>query len=65
VTVAIEQSFIPVSRVPGFLEAAMTQIAREKDFSVYRQLRRTFPDEEFFKAHYEISLTPLPERLAG
>ncbi|NLF12048.1 MAG: GntR family transcriptional regulator [Anaerolineaceae bacterium] len=65
VTVAIEQSFIPVSRVPGFLEAAMAQIEREKDFSVYRQLRRTFPDEEFFKAHYEISLTPLPETLAG
>jgi DNA-binding GntR family transcriptional regulator len=63
--VAIEQSFIPAERVPGFLEAARQQIEREGDFSVYRQLRRTFPNEEFFKAHYEISLSPLPEALAA
>lgn len=64
VMVAIEQSFIPAARVPGFLEAAMQQIEREGDFSVYRQLRRTF-NEQFFKAHYEISLTPLPQVLAA
>jgi DNA-binding GntR family transcriptional regulator len=63
--VAIEQSFIPTARVPGFLEAARQQIEREGDFSVYRQLRRTFPNEEFFKAHYEISLLPVPETLAA
>jgi hypothetical protein len=63
--VAIEQSFIPTVRVPGFLEAARQQIEREGDFSVYRQLRRTFPNEEFFKAHYEISLSPLPATLAA
>lgn len=63
--VAIEQSFIPTARVPGFMEAALQQIASEGDFSVYRQLRRTFPNEEFFKAHYEISLAPLPEALAA
>jgi DNA-binding GntR family transcriptional regulator len=63
--VAIEQSFIPTARVPGFLEAAQQQIEREGDFSVYRQLRRTFRNEEFFKAHYEISLSPLPETLAA
>jgi len=64
-TVAIEQSFIPAGRVPGFLDAALAQIERENDFSVYRQLCRTFPAEEFFKAHYEISLAPLPETLAA
>ncbi len=63
--VTIEQSFIPAARVPGFLDAAMQQIEREGDFSVYRQLRRTFPNEEFFKAHYEISLLPLPQALAA
>lgn len=63
--VAIEQSFIPAGRVPNFLDAAMQQIEREGDFSVYRQLRRTFPTEEFFKAHYEISLLPLPQALAA
>jgi len=63
--VAIEQSFVPTDRVPGFLEAARQQIEREGDFSVYRQLRQTFPNEEFFKAHYEISLSPLPEALAA
>ncbi|HOG48841.1 MAG TPA: GntR family transcriptional regulator, partial [Anaerolineae bacterium] len=38
--VAIEQSFVPVGRVAGFLEAALQQIEQEGDFSVYRQLRR-------------------------
>lgn len=62
---AIEQSFVPTARVPGFMKAAWEQIEREGDFSIYRQLRRTFPNEEFFKAHYEISLTPLPASLAA
>ena len=63
--VAIEQSFIPAGRVPGFLEAAVRAIEAEGRFSVYRQLRRTFPNDDFFKAHYEISLAPLPEALAA
>jgi len=63
--VAIEQSFIPAGRVPGFLEAAVRAIETEGRFSVYRQLRRTFPNDDFFKAHYEISLAPLPEGLAA
>jgi DNA-binding GntR family transcriptional regulator len=63
--VAIEQSFIPTCRVVGFVEAARQQIESEGDFSVYRQLRRSLPNEEFFKAHYEISLAPLPAALAA
>ncbi len=63
--VAIEQSFVPGARVPGFLQTALEQIEGEGDFSVYRQLRRAFPRDEFFKAHYEISLAPLPDALAA
>lgn len=63
--VAIEQSFIPAARVPGFLEAARRAIEGEGRFSVYQQLRRTFPKDDFFKAHYEISLAPLPQTLAA
>lgn len=61
--VAIEQSVLPTALVPDFLETARQEIAASGDFSVYRTLRRTFPHDEFFKAHYEISLTPLPGSL--
>lgn len=63
--VAIEQSFISTALAPGLLENAIQQIQNEGDLSIYRQLHRIFPNEEFFKAHYEISLFPLPETLAA
>jgi DNA-binding GntR family transcriptional regulator len=62
--VAIEQSFTPARLLPGFLETGLQEIESTGDFSVYRTLRRTFPNDEFFKAHYEISLSPLPRALA-
>jgi len=62
--VAIEQSFTPVALLPGFLETGLREIEETGDFSVYRTLRRAFPNDEFFRAHYEISLSPLPEALA-
>jgi DNA-binding GntR family transcriptional regulator len=63
--VAIEQSFVPAKLVPDFLEAGLRDIRESRDFSVYRYLRRAFPNDEFFKALYEISLTPLPDSLAA
>jgi len=62
--VAIEQSFTPAALLPGFLEAGMREIEETGDFSVYRTLRRSFPHDEFFNTHYEISLSPLPQALA-
>ncbi|MCJ7706979.1 MAG: UTRA domain-containing protein, partial [Anaerolineales bacterium] len=62
--VAIEQSFTPAALLPGFLEAGLREIEETGDFSVYRTLRRAFPNDEFFRAHYEISLSPLPQALA-
>jgi DNA-binding GntR family transcriptional regulator len=63
--VAIEQSFFSTALVPDLLENIIRQIQEEGDSSVYRQLHRIFPNEEFFKAHYEISLSPLPPPLAA
>jgi DNA-binding GntR family transcriptional regulator len=62
--VSIEQSFFPTALTPGLLENALQQIQDEGDVSIHRQLRRIFPNEDFFKAHYEISLFPLPPNLA-
>jgi DNA-binding GntR family transcriptional regulator len=62
--VSIEQSFFPTALTPGLLENALQQIADEGDLSIHRQLRRIFPTEDFFKAHYEISLFPVPPNLA-
>jgi DNA-binding GntR family transcriptional regulator len=62
---AIEHSFIPTARIPDFLEVARHEIENEGDFSVYRQLRRAFPNDDFFKALYEISMLPLPPKLAA
>lgn len=58
---AIEHSFIPTAQIPDFLSQARREIRRRGDFSVYRQLRRAFPNDDFFKAFYEISLLPLPQ----
>jgi DNA-binding GntR family transcriptional regulator len=63
-TVSIEQSFFPTALTAGLLENALQQIEDEGDLSIHRQLRRIFPTEDFFKAHYEISLCPLPANLA-
>ena len=62
--VAIEQSFTPATLLPGFLETGLREIEETGDFSVYRTLRRAFPNDEFFRAHYEISMGPLPGALA-
>ena len=62
--VSIEESFFPSALTPGLLENAIQQIQDEGDLSIHRQLRRIFPNEDFFKAYYEISLFPLPKPLA-
>jgi DNA-binding GntR family transcriptional regulator len=62
--IAIEQSFFSTTLVPNLLEDMVREIQEEGDSSVYRLLRRIFPNEEFFNTHYEISLTPLPPTLA-
>lgn len=62
--VAIERTAVPARLLPGFLEDALREIEVQGDFSVYRYLQRTFPNDDFFKAHYEISLAPLPTTLA-
>jgi DNA-binding GntR family transcriptional regulator len=61
--VSIEQSYFSTFLVPTLLFDVIQQIKREDDSSVYRVLRRILPNEEFFKAHYEISLLPLPKTL--
>jgi len=61
--VAIEQSYFSTALVPTLLDSAIHQIKEEGDSSFYRLLRRIFPNEEFFKAHYEISLSPVPKTL--
>ncbi len=63
--IAIEQSFISTSLAPELLENTTRQIQEEGDSSVYRQLHRVFPNEDFFNTHYEISLAPLPKTLAS
>jgi hypothetical protein len=63
--VALEQSIISTMLAPNILESAIRQIEEEGDFSIYCQLRRVFPNEEFFKAHYEISILPPPRNLAA
>ena len=63
--VSIEQSFFPTALTLGLLESAIQQIQDEGDLSIHRQLRRIFPNEDFFKAHYEIFLSPLPKNLAS
>jgi DNA-binding GntR family transcriptional regulator len=62
--VAIEQTFISTALAPDLLDNILQQIREEGDSSFYRQLHRIFLNEEFFKAHYEISLSPLPKTLA-
>ena len=62
---AVEQSVLPQALTPGFLPAAVAEIQKRGDFSLYRYLRRAFPRDEFFKAQYEISLEALPEALAS
>jgi DNA-binding GntR family transcriptional regulator len=61
--VAVEQSYFSTALVPTLLDSAVQQIKEEGDSSFYRLLRRIFPNEEFFKAHYEISLSPVPQSL--
>jgi DNA-binding GntR family transcriptional regulator len=63
--VSVEQTFIDHTIAPQFLENAIEEIQVRGDFSIYRQLRRIFPNEEFFKAHYEITILPLPANLAA
>lgn len=62
--VSVEQSFFPTALTPGLLENALQQIQEQGDPSIHRLLRRIFPNEDFFKAHYEISLFPLLRNLA-
>lgn len=62
--IAIEQSFISTALAPDLLKQALLQLKDEDDFSIYRQLHRIYPNDEFFKAHYEISIFPLTETLA-
>ncbi|HWQ45634.1 MAG TPA: hypothetical protein VN376_02140 [Longilinea sp.] len=62
--IAIEQSFVSTSLAPDLLENTVQQIQEEGDSSLYRQLHRIFPNEDFFNTHYEISLSPLPKSLA-
>ena len=62
-TVSIEQSYLTTALVPGLLENAIQQIEKEGDLSLYRSLRRIYPNEDLFKAYYEISLLPLPKTL--
>ncbi len=61
--VAVEQSYFSTALVPTLLDSAIQQINEEGDSSFYRLLRRIFPNEEFFKAHYEISISPVPKTL--
>ncbi len=61
---ALEQSVLPLRHAPDVLEVALDHIQREGEFSLYRYLRRAYPKDDFFKALYEISLTPLPAPLA-
>jgi hypothetical protein len=63
--VAVEQSLSSTALAPALLENAIQPIQTEGDFSIYRQLRRIFQNEAFFRAHYEISLCPRPEALAA
>jgi DNA-binding GntR family transcriptional regulator len=63
--VAIEQSYFSSALTPGLLESAMQQIKDDGDTAIYRLLRRIYPNDEFFKAHYEIALDPLPQSLIG
>lgn len=63
--IAIEQSFISTSLAPDLLEDTIRQVQEEGDSSLYRQLHRIFPNEDFFNTHYEISLSPLPKTLAS
>jgi DNA-binding GntR family transcriptional regulator len=64
-TLSIEKSFFPTQLTSGLLENSVAQIKQEGDLSIHRQLRRLFPNDDFFKAHYEISLLPLPQNLAS
>lgn len=60
---AIEQSVLPLRHAPDVLEIAGQQIRQEGEFSLYRYLRRAYPRDDFFKAMYEISISPLPASL--
>ena len=63
--VAIEQTFISKKLAPTLLENIVPQIQQEGESSIYRHFHRLFPNEEFFKAHYEVTLAPLPKNLAS
>ncbi len=62
--VAIERTAVPTALLPAFLEEALREIELRGDFSVLRYLERAFPNDDFFKADYEVSLAPLPPELA-
>lgn len=62
---ALEQSVLPLHHAPDVLDIALQQVQQEGEFSLYRYLRRAYPKDDFFKARYEISLTPLPPSLAA
>ncbi len=62
--VAIEQTFFSMLLAPNLLDAILPQIQQEGESSIYRHLHRIYPNDEFFKAHYEISLSPLSKNLA-
>jgi DNA-binding GntR family transcriptional regulator len=62
--VAVERTAVPTALLPSFLEDALGGIRRRGDFSVLRYLERAFPNDDFFKADYEISLARLPPDLA-
>lgn len=62
---ALEQSVLPLRHAPDVLQTALDQIEQEGEFSLYRYLRRAYPKDDFFKALYEICLTPLPTTLAA
>ncbi len=62
---ALEQSVLPLRHAPDVLEVALQRIEHEGEFSLFCYLRRAYPKDDFFKALYEISLTPLPPSLAA
>lgn len=62
--VAIERTAVPSALLPTFLDDALREIRRRGDFSALRYLEKAFPNDDFFKAEYEISLAPLPPDLA-
>ncbi len=62
--VAVERTAVPAALLPSFLSDAQKEIRRRGDFSVLHYLEKSFPNDDFFKADYEISLASLPPELA-